>query len=150
MELPGALFKLKIEIKIKQPEKKNSLCSKKWNFLAVILNFLLYVLIFWETENPKKISYIHIWQILVPRTSPKDSIWLSQGRPNLTSLRRPKMRTRGSPNLTFKGRPWDVVSGSPQGILRTSPRGSPEYLNLDVPSFFLTFLSKLIRLTKSI
>ena len=87
-----------------------------------------------------------------PRTSPsnarrtfsKDPIWLSQGRLNLTSRGSPnltswgslKMTSRGHPDLTLKGCPWEVNSGSPQDVVRTI--------------FFLTFLSELIRLTKSI
>ena len=94
----------------------------------------------------------------VPRTSPKDPIWPSRGcpdltsrvRPNLTSKGCPEMMFRGRPNPTFKGRPWEVNSGCPQDVLRTSRRGPSEYSNLDVPKFFLTFLSELIRLTKSI
>ena len=78
----------------------------------------------------------------VPRTSPKDLIWPSWGRPDLTS--------RGRPNLTFKGRPSEVDSGHPEDVLRTAPRGSSEYSNLDIPAFFVTFLSELIWLTKSI
>ena len=87
-------------------------------------------------------------QILVPRssrelpppTSPGRSlkilfdrpgdvpIW----RPNLTSWRRPEMTSRRRLNPTFKERPWQVELGRPQDILRTSPRGSWEYSNLDV------------------
>ena len=78
----------------------------------------------------------------VPRTSPKDPIWPSRGRPNIMSW--------GHPNLTFKGRPWEVDSRRPQDFLRTSLRGSSEYSNLDAPVFFVTFLSGVIRLTKSI
>ena len=57
----------------------------------------------------------------VPRTSPKDPIcpsWgrpylMFRGRPNLTSWGRPEMKSRGRLNLTFKGRPWKVDSGRP-------------------------------------
>ena len=94
----------------------------------------------------------------VPRTSPKDPIWpswghpdlTSPGRPNIASWGRPEMMSRGCPNLTLKGLPWEVDSRRPQDVLRTSLRGSSEYSNLDVPVFFVTFLSELIRLTKSI
>ena len=86
----------------------------------------------------------------VPRTSPKDAIWPSQERLNLTSWGCPEMMSRGRPNLTFKGRPSEVDSGHPQDVLRTAPRGSSEYSNLDIPAFFVTFLSELIWLTKSI
>ena len=94
----------------------------------------------------------------VPRTSPKDLIWPSWGRPDLTSRGRLNltswgplgMTSRGRPNLTFKGRPSEVDSGHPQDVLRTAPRGSSEYSNLDIPAFFVTFLSELIWLTKSI
>ena len=68
--------------------------------------------------------------------------YTSRGRPNIMSWERP--------NLTFKGRPWEVDSRRPQNVLRTSLRGSSEYSNLDVPVFFVTFLSEIIRLTKSI
>ena len=81
-------------------------------------------------------------QILVPRTS--------RGRPDLTSWGRPEMTSWGRPNLTFKGRLWEVDSGRPQDVLRTSPRRPSKHSHLDVPTFLLTFLSELIRLTKSI
>ena len=73
----------------------------------------------------------------------------SRGRPYLTSWGHPEITSSGRLNLTFKGRPWEIDSEDLQDILRTFPRGSSEYSNLDVPTFFLTFLSKLIRLTKS-
>ena len=60
------------------------------------------------------------------------------------------MMPRGRLNLTFKGRLWEVDSGCSQDVLRTSSRGLSEYSNLDVPTLFLTFLSELARLTKSI
>ena len=100
-------------------------------------------------------------QILVPRTSrgrppptslrtsPKDPIWPPPGRP----WGRPEMPSRGRPNLTFKGRPWEIDSGHPQDVLRTSPRGSSEYSNLDVAAFFRTFFQALFdwsNLSKSI
>ena len=60
------------------------------------------------------------------------------------------MTSRGRLNLTFKGRPSEVDSGRPQDVLGTSLRGFSEYSNLDVAAFFVTFLSEIIRLTKSI
>ena len=60
------------------------------------------------------------------------------------------MTSMGRPNLTFKGRPWEVDSIHPQDVLRTSPREPANCSNLDVPKFLITFLSKLIRLFKSI
>ena len=86
----------------------------------------------------------------IPRRSPKDPTWLSRGRPDLTSRGRPNLTFWVCPNLTFKGRPWEVDFGRPQDVLRTSPRGSSECSNLDVPAFSVTLLSELIRLTKSI
>ena len=82
----------------------------------------------------------------VPRAFSKDPIWMSQGRldlksrgsPNLTSWGSLKMTSRGHPDLTLKGCPLEVSSGSPQDVVRT------------IFFFFLTFLSELIRLTKSI
>ena len=61
----------------------------------------------------------------VPRSSSKDPIWPSRGRPdlmsrrhpNLTSWGRPEMMSRGHLNLTFKGRPWEVDSGRSQDVL---------------------------------
>ena len=96
-------------------------------------------------------------QMLVPRTSPKDPIWpswgrhdlKSLGRPNLTSWEHLEMTSRGYLNLTFKERPWEVDSGRPEDVPRTSPRGPWAYSNFDVFIFFLTFLSELVRLTKS-
>ena len=66
------------------------------------------------------------------RTFPKDPIWPSRQRPNLTSWGRPEMLSRGLLTLTFKGRPWEVDSGHPQDVVRTSPRGPWEYSELDV------------------
>ena len=86
----------------------------------------------------------------VPRTFPKDPIWPPRGRPNLTSWGRPEMTSRGRPNLTFKGRPWKVDLGHPQDVLSRSLRGFSEYSKLNIPAFFVTFLSELIQLTKSI
>ena len=66
------------------------------------------------------------------------------------------------PADVLKWRPWDVLIWSsrdvpgmlirdvPRMFSGTSPRGPPEYLNLDVPKFLLTFFSELIRFTKSI
>ena len=118
-----------------QPERTGLLASKNNQFLTLV----------WKTTQPANIGPQDVPTTSpsnVPRTSPKDPIWPSRGRPNLTSWRRP--------NLTFKGRPWEVVSGRPQEVLRTSPRGPSKHSNLDVPKFLLTFLSELIRLTKSI
>ena len=61
-----------------------------------------------------------------------------------------KYWSAGRPNLTFKGRSWEVDSRRPQDVLMTSPRRPSKHSYLDVPKFHLTFLSKLIRLTKSI
>ena len=74
----------------------------------------------------------------IPRMSPKDPISPSRRRPELTSQVRPEMKFRRRPNLTSKDFP------------RTSPRGPSEYSNLDAAKFILTFLSEIIRLTKSI
>ena len=46
----------------------------------------------------------------VARTSPKDLIWSSWGRPEMTSRERP--------NLTFKGGPCEVDSWRPQDVLK--------------------------------
>ena len=101
----------------------------------------------------------------VPRTSPKDPIWPARGRPELTSWRctnltswgRLEMTSRGRPNLTSKGRPWGIDSGRPQDVLRTFPRRPWKHVlgamcghRLDVPKFLFNFLSKVIRLTKTI
>ena len=50
----------------------------------------------------------------VHRTSPKDTMWPSRGRPDLTSQGRPNLSSRGRLNLIFKGRPWEVDSGCPR------------------------------------
>ena len=79
-------------------------------------------------------------QIFVPRTSrgrppptsPGRPLKILFDRPNLTPWGRPEMTSRGRLNLMFKGCPWKVDSGRPQDVLRTSPRGSPEYSNVDV------------------
>ena len=93
----------------------------------------------------------------VPKTSPKDLIWPSRGHPDLTTWRPTEMTSRGRPNLTPMGRRWKVHSGCLQDVLRTSLRGPSKYLLgtiwgqlLDVPKFLFTFLSELIRLTKSV
>ena len=88
------------------------------------------------------LRYFLSQQILIPRTSPKNPIWPSWGRPDLTS--------REHPNVTFTRRPWEVDSGSPLEVLRMSPRRPSKHSNLDVPKCLLTFLSELIWLTKSI
>ena len=77
------------------------------------------------------------WQILVsrrsqghPRTSPKDPIWPSRGRremtsrggPDLTSLGRLKMTCRGRSDMTSKRRPWENDSERLQAFLRAFPR----------------------------
>ena len=62
-------------------------------------------------------------QILVPRTSSKDPIWSSEGRPNLMSWERPEIKFLGGPNLTFKrstcedywGRSHDICSAYRRG-----------------------------------
>ena len=85
-------------------------------------------------------------QILVPKTFQGRPPRTSPGHPLKILFDRPRdnlyLTSMGRPNLTFKGRPQDV--------LRTSRRGSSEYSNLHVPAFYVTFLSELIRLTKSI
>ena len=81
----------------------------------------------------------------VPRTSPKDPIWPSRGRPDLTSWGHPEMTSTGRLNLMFKGRPWEVDSRRPQDVLRTFVQSTQTWIS----KFFLTFLSEIIRLTKS-
>ena len=81
-------------------------------------------------------------QILVHRTcrgwpsltSPKDPVWPSRGRLDLASWGCLNLTSWECLNLTFKGRPQDV------------PRGLQAWMS----QFFLTFLSELFRLTKSI
>ena len=65
----------------------------------------------------------------VPRAFPKDPIWPSWRRPN----------------LTFKGRPWEIGSECPQDVLRTSSRGFKlRVLKLACPStFFVNFSYKI-------
>ena len=137
------------------------------HFCFHIIWFLIYVitLLFslYEQNYHKKILIIIITQPAnfglqdvtrtstsnVPRTSPIDPIWsswgrpdlTSRGRPNLTSWGRPEMTSRGRLNLTFKGRPWEVDSGRPLEDLQSTQTW--------MSNFFLTFLSELIRLTKS-
>ena len=91
----------------------------------------------------------------VPRTSPKDPIWPSQGRPKLTTWGHLEMTSRERPNLTSRIRPGGTDSGCPQDVLRMSPRRPWKHIwgkmwghLLDVPKVLFTFLSELIRLTK--
>ena len=63
---------------------------------------------------------------------------------------------QGTFNLMSKGRPCEIESGRPQDIIRTFPRGPSKHVFgtmwghlLHVSKFLFTFLSKLIRLTKS-
>ena len=87
------------------------------------------------------------------RTSPKDPIWPSRGCHNLTLWGHPESTSRGSANLTLKRRPREADSRRLQDVLRTSPRGSSEYSNLDVAAFFRTFFQALFdwsNLSKSI
>ena len=83
----------------------------------------------------------------VPKTSPKDPIWPSRGLSDLTAWGR----------LNLKGSSWEGDLGRCQDVLRTSPRGPSKHVFgtvcghlLNVPKFLFTFLSELIRLTKSI
>ena len=111
-----------------------------------------------EMNEQKASQQANIGSQDVPTTSSKDPIWLSRGRPYLTSWGRlyltssgrPEMTSRGRPDLTFKRRPSEGDLGRPQDVFRMFPRGPLEYSNLDVPIFFFTFLSELIRLTNSI
>ena len=88
----------------------------------------------------------------VHRTSPKDPIWSFRGCPDLPSW--------GSPNLTSKWRSRDVLiwrsRDVPGRLIWDVPRtfsGRPledlESTQTWMSNFFLTFLSELIRLTKS-
>ena len=85
----------------------------------------------------------------IPRTSPKDPIWpfwvrpnlTSWGHPNLTFWEHPEMMSRGRLNLTFKGHRWEDDLGRPLEDLQSTQTW--------MSNFFLTFLSELIRLTKS-
>ena len=52
------------------------------------------------------------------------------------------MTSRGRLNLAFKGRPWEVDSGRPLEDLESTQTWMSKNFNL-------TFLSKLIQLTKS-
>ena len=92
-------------------------------------------------------------QILVPRTSrgrlPPTSLGrplkILFDRPGDVPIWRPEMTSRGRLNLTFKGRPWEVDSRRPQDVLRTFVQSTQTWIS----KFFLTFLSEIIRLTKS-
>ena len=83
----------------------------------------------------------------VHRTSPKDPIWPSWRRLDLTSRGRLEMTSRRGPNLMFKGRPWQVDLGRPQDVIRTSYRGHSKHFlakmwdyQLDISNFFFFFL----------
>ena len=83
----------------------------------------------------------------VHRTSPKDPIWPSWRRLDLTSRGRLEMTSRRGPNLMFKGRPWQVDLGRPQDVIRTSYRGHSKHFlatmwdyQLDISNFFAFFL----------
>ena len=98
----------------------------------------------------------------VPRTSPSNiprtSLKILFDRPRNVPIWRPGDVPIWHPRDVLKWRLgdvliqrlWQVDWRRPQDVLRTSPRRPSEYSNLDVPAFFLTFLSELIRLTKSI
>ena len=111
--------------------------------------FYYYILVSLNNEPcpSRKMLVLRTSPSNVPRTSPKDPIWPSRWRLDLTSWGRSNVTSWGRANLTFKGRSQEVDSGCPQDVLRTSPKGSPEYSSLDVPAFFVNFLSELIRLT---
>ena len=83
----------------------------------------------------------------VHRTSPKDPVWPSWRRLDLTSRGRLEMTSRRGPNLMFKGRPWQVDLGRPQDVIRTSYRGHSKHFlatmwdyQLDISNFFAFFL----------
>ena len=76
----------------------------------------------------------------VPRTLPKDSIWSSRERPNLTSWENPDMKSLGRPYLTFKRRAWQDYWERSQDVCSTSPIGPSKHVlgtmlghQLDVP-----------------
>ena len=137
---------------------KNKCCSR--NIFTDYFKWLLVSLPLIIRESTRNIGLQDVLRKFssnVLRTSPKDSIWLSQGRPRLTSWGRPEMMSRGRLNLTFKGRPWETDSGRSQDVLRTSPRGPSKDGSgaiwghqLDVAISFFTFLLQLVRLSKSI
>ena len=110
--------------------------------------FLFLFFVLWNinlSNQSKSFPRMSPWN--VTRTSPKDPIWPSRGgadltswgRLNLTFWGRPEMMSKGCPNLTFQGHPWEVDSRCPQDVLRTFPRGSSVYSNLDVPTVFFNF-----------
>ena len=95
---------------------------------------------YWSPGGPKDI----------PRTSPKDPIWPSRGRreltsrggPEMTSLGHLKMTCRGRSDMTSKRRPWENDSERLQAFLRAFPRRPWKYVlgtmwehMLDFPKF---------------
>ena len=141
------------------------MCSVKSSFNFCVFTTLLTIFVFTQPANIGPQDVPRTSSSNVPRASPKDSISPSQGsleltsrgRPNLTSWRRLQMTSKERPNLTSKGCPWEADSGCLQDVLRTSPRRPWKHVLgtmwghlLDVPKFLFTFLSGLIRLTKSI
>ena len=121
-----------------------SLLSYKWNYF----NETTYPTgKFWSSLCPK--GFPRTPPSNLPWTSLKDPIWASWKRFDLTSRRRPYLTCRGRPNLTFNWCHWEFDLGRSQDVLRTSRRGPSKHSNLDVPKFFLYFLSELVRLTKS-
>ena len=98
-------------------------------------------------------------KILVPRTSRGRPLSTSPERPLNILLHHPgdipirriqDATSRGRADLKFKRCLWDVNSWRFLEVLRTSPRGPSKHSNVDAQKFLLTFLSDLIRLTKSV
>ena len=94
-----------------------SISAKVWGIIYFTPNKSYASLLNLEPTQPANISpqdVPRMYSSNVSRMSPKDRIWPSWGRPELTSW--------GRPNLTSKRRPWEVVLGCPQDVLRTFPR----------------------------
>ena len=125
--------------------------TEVWGFLFLffisshfVKTLFIETSLLWLISQPANIGPLDVPRTSpynVPRTSPKGPIWPSRGRPDLTSGGRPNLTSRGRLNLTFKWRSWEVDSGR--------PLEDPESTQTWMSNFFLTFLSQLIRLTKS-
>ena len=128
-------------------------CFQKVNFQGINL-------FIWNFELSSALLYAPSRKILVPRTS--------RGRPLPTSPGRPLKTLFDCPGNVSIWRPGDVLKWRPGDVLIWRSRDVPGRLIRDVPrtfsgrpledlestqtwmsNFFLTFLSELIRLTKS-
>ena len=118
-----------------------------------------------NNKNKKTTLRMHKWRLLysqpanigpqdvlrmcpsnVPKPFPKDLIWPSLERPELTSQGRTNLRSWGHPNMTSEGRLLENVTES---LSKKKLLGTMWGRLLGVPKSLFTFPSELVWLKKS-